>query len=265
MVRIIFLFIFFLYCFSSFAGEKKIIIAGNRMVKSLVDYIVKDKYFVYCPVSANICPGHYSYKISDVVNAEKSIAVFYNGYEVWIKELIRKRNLENKKRKIVEIKDELMIPEKFKKNARLVCNVLCEIDEKNRKYFEDNYEKLLFEIKNTVKNLKKFEGEKVACSLYQKDFAEWLGLDTVCIFSVKDSKSPAGILSFIEKCRKSNVVLIIENRQSSFHLGEVLKKELKVKCVYLSNFPSEKESYIDLLTGNYKKIKDALFLRNNKK
>lgn len=267
-IKIIWLIFIAVGCITADADVKNIqtrlkIVGTTSMMGSIAEEIGGDYVEVHSIVPGGMCPGHFDIKPSCIkAVSESGVVVLYHGWEEWIDELVKSAGAEPKQRFKIEVKGSWMVPDNHIMAAEKIYEIISDIDPQNKNYYYENLNEYINQIKQTIELIKnkskRWKGKKAVCSLQQAMFLKWLGLEIVDTYGRAEDMSPKEISKILEKSKKENAEIVVDNLQSSSQIGQLIKKQMDSEYVILSNFPI-KQTYICELKENVNKISEVLY------
>ncbi len=239
--------------------EQKIyLIATTTMIKSVLYNIGKDKVEIEVITPMGMCPGHFDVKPHHIKVMQKSLAIFYHGWEPWMKALREKLYIDENKFYKLENNGSITVPENYILAVKEATEVLIKIKPEYKEYFVSNSFEYINKVKDKVKEIEKkisdIKGKPVICSEQLKSFLSWLDINVVKSYRRAEELSPREIMNLIDIVRKNKVMAVIDNLQSGSDIGKIVSSETGVVHIVLSNFP-EDNSYIKLLDDSINSLR----------
>lgn len=246
-------------------------------LKEFTEKIGGDKVQVTCMVPDNVEPHDYEPKTKDFEELIKSKAFIYNGFgmEEWVDKVS-----DTIKDKGVLILDSSTGVEARKegnaidphiwlslKNAKIqsenIKNTLVKLDEKNKDYYEDNYEKFNEELENVYNNYKpKFDALNkknfitghAAFGYLCKDFG--LTQKSVENLFAEGEPTPKQLEDLVNFCRENNIKTVFSEALASPKVSETLAKEVQANVVPILTLESKEDGkdYIEAMKYNLDEI-----------
>ncbi len=96
--------------------------------------------------------------------------------------------------------------------------------------------------KGFARRAERFQGRKVFCARYQRDFCQWLGLNVVSTFQAGTDESVWQLSRAADMARTGGAEAVIGNRQWGPHHLEALTEASGLPGLMLSNFPDSGEA-----------------------
>ncbi len=241
-------------------AEKIRVVTTTSLIGSIVERIGGNKVVVTTIVPAGMCPGHFDLKPGQMRDLYTARVVIIHGWEKWMKKM-----LESPRKPLpirtVAIEGNWMVPDVQIAAAREITKILSEIDPWQRGWYKENLKNYLREIQvfsRKVEKLKEGWGKiKIICASQQEEFLKWLGLEVVAVYGRSEELNPKEIIAIIEKARKKEVGMVVDNLQSGADTGLEIAREVGAKHITLTNFPLN-GSYLDSLKENINKISQSL-------
>lgn len=261
--------------------DKLNIMVSIYPLKEFTEKIAGDKAEVKCLVPDNMEPHDYEPKTKDFGDLAKSDAFIYNGLgmETWVdqvNEIIKDKNvviLDSSENVDVRKEGEAVDPHTWLslKNAEVqsenIKNTLIKLDEKNKEYYEDNYEKFKEELENLYNEYKpKFD------SLAKKDFITghaafgYLCRDySLTQKSVENlfgegEPTPKQLEDLVNFCKENNIKTVFSESLASPKVSETLAKEVGANVVPIMTLESKEDhkGYIEAMKYNLDEIYKCL-------
>lgn len=261
--------------------DKLNIMVSIYPLKEFTEKIAGDKAEVKCLVPDNMEPHDYEPKTKDFGDLAKSDAFIYNGLgmETWVdqvNEIIKDKNvviLDSSENVDVRKEGEAVDPHTWLslKNAEVqsenIKNTLIKLDEKNKEYYEDNYEKFKEELENLYNEYKpKFD------SLAKKDFITghaafgYLCRDySLTQKSVENlfgegEPTPKQLEDLVNFCKENNIKTVFSESLASPKVSETLAKEVGANVVPIMTLESKEDDkgYIEAMKYNLDEIYKCL-------
>lgn len=243
------------------------IIATSSLISAVSQEIAGNSARLTVMIPPGICPGHYEVKPGDIKKLCEGGILLYHGWEGFIEDISKAVSGTNAKMFKVDVPGNWLVPDVQIEAARKITDILKNVESVNGKLYEKNltaYEKKMQELDRKIKKFvsaNNITGTKVVCSIMQKDFLTYLGLDVVDCFGRDEEISPATISQIISKIKKYNVKIVVSNLQSGTTVGEMIARRTNAKHVILSNFPGglpETKTIEETVMKNLNLLKSAL-------
>lgn len=261
--------------------DKLNIMVSIYPLKEFTEKIAGDKAEVKCLVPDNMEPHDYEPKTKDFGDLAKSDAFIYNGLgmETWVdqvNEIIKDKNvviLDSSENVDVRKEGEAVDPHTWLslKNAEVqsenIKNTLIKLDEKNKEYYEDNYEKFKEELENLYNEYKpKFD------SLAKKDFITGhaafgylcrdYGLTQKSVENLfgEGEPTPKQLEDLVNFCKENNIKTVFSESLASPKVSETLAKEVGANVVPIMTLESKEDDkgYIEAMKYNLDEIYKCL-------
>jgi zinc transport system substrate-binding protein len=256
-------------------------------LKEFAEKIGGDKVEVTCLVPENMEPHDYEPKTKDFEDLTKSKAFIYNGLgmESWVDKVN-----EVIKGKDVVILDSSTGVEARKegnavdphiwlslKNAEIqsenIKNTLVKIDEKNKDYYEENYNKFNEELESLYNEYKpkfdtlskkNFITGHAAFGYLCRDFG--LTQKSVENLFAEGEPTPKQLEDLVNFCKGNNIKTVFSESLASPKVSETLAKEVGAKVVPIMTLESKEDdkSYIEAIRYNLDEIYKCLSEEANK-
>lgn len=261
--------------------DKLNIMVSIYPLKEFTEKIAGDKAEVKCLVPDNMEPHDYEPKTKDFGDLAKSDAFIYNGLgmETWVdqvNEIIKDKNvviLDSSENVDVRKEGEAVDPHTWLslKNAEVqsenIKNTLIKLDEKNKEYYEENYEKFKEELENLYSEYKpKFD------SLAKKDFITGhaafgylcrdYGLTQKSVENLfgEGEPTPKQLEDLVNFCKENNIKTVFSESLASPKVSETLAKEVGANVVPIMTLESKEDDkgYIEAMKYNLDEIYKCL-------
>ncbi|WP_459481603.1 metal ABC transporter solute-binding protein, Zn/Mn family [Clostridium saccharoperbutylacetonicum] len=250
-------------------------------LQEFTEEIAGDKAEVTCLVPNNVEPHDYEPKAQDLEVLTKSDAFIYNGLgmESWVDKV--NDVIKDKKIPIVEStkgvearKEENAIdPHSWLslKNAEIqsenIKNTLVKLDEKNKDYYEENYNRFKGELESLYNeykpkfeklNKKNFVTGHAAFGYLCRDF----GLTQKSVENLfgEGEPTPKQLEDLVKFCRENNIKTVFSESLASPKVSETLANEVGAKVVPILTLESKEDdkSYIESMRYNLDEIYKCL-------
>lgn len=250
-------------------------------LKEFADKIGGDKVDVTCLVPDNMEPHDYEPKTKDFENLIKSKVFIYNGLgmESWVdkvNETIKENDVV-----IVNSSDGVEVRKEGDatdphiwlslKNAQIqsdnIKNIFIKLDEKNKDYYEENYNKFKEELQNVYKeyqpkfnNLEKkdFITGHAAFGYLCKEFD--LNQKSVENLFGEGEPTPKQLESLVNFCKQNNIKTVFSESLASPKVSETLAVEVGAKVVPIYTLESKEDdkNYVEAMKYNLDQIYKCL-------
>lgn len=248
-----------IFCSFVYSDIKKLkVVATTTHIGNIINEIGKEKVEVVTIVSANMCPGHFDIEPGMIKKVLDSKILLYHGWEKWVNKIVEiNPSIDLIK---IDVNNNWLLPGINLQATYEICKQLCEIDSRNKYFYEQNYKNYKEEIENFVSKIEKtkYNKIKVLCADRNSEFLRWLGFEIVYVYKTSEEISLKEIKNIIKLARERKVNLIVDNLQSGFKLGRQVAKDVKAKYLVLTNFPIE-DSYIKTLQHILKQIDTTVY------
>jgi len=114
------------------------IVAGSTLIDDIAQDVAGDKLEVHNLIPPGMCPGHYDVKPSDVETLANSKAIIIHNWQqdkANITGLIEAANNPNLIVKVIDVKDDPMVPETEAETIDKIAQALSDIDPENSAYY----------------------------------------------------------------------------------------------------------------------------------
>ncbi|EHJ02355.1 ABC-type metal ion transporter, periplasmic subunit [Clostridium sp. DL-VIII] len=250
-------------------------------LKEFTEEIAGDKAEVTCLVPNNVEPHEYEPKAQDLKGLTESDAFIYNGLgmESWVdkvNEVIKDKNIPvvNSSEGVESRQEEDAIdPHSWLslKNAEIqsenIKNTLIKLDEKNKDYYEANYNKFKEELESLSNEYKpKFD------ALSKKDFVTGhaafgylcrdFGLTQKSVENLfaEGEPTPKQLEDLVNFCKENNIKTVFSESLASPKVSEALANEVGAKVVPILTLESKEDdkNYIESMRYNLDEIYKCL-------
>lgn len=254
-------------------NEKLSIMVSIYPLKEFTEKIAGDKVEVTCLVPDNMEPHDYEPKTKDFEDLTKGKAFIYNGLgmEIWIESVndaIKDKNIliVDSSTGVQPRKEEDAVDPHIwlsLKNAEIqsenIKNALIKLDEKNKEYYEENYNKFkdeLEEVYNEYKpkfdglNKKSFITGHAAFGYLCRDFG--LTQKSVENLFAEGEPTPKQLEDLTNYCKENNIKTVFSESLASPKVSETLAKEVGADVVPILTLESKEDdkSYIEAMRYN---------------
>jgi zinc transport system substrate-binding protein len=236
------------------------VVTSTTMIEAVVREIGGPAVAVEALVPGGMCPGHFDIKPRQMEKIERSDIFLYHGWEHWLPKVTQVTGLTTE---IVgvDVEENWMVPDIHVEAIHVIRDILTSMAPDKGTYFAERalrYENaVLKESQSICESFRPYEGTPIMCSELQVDFLTWLGFDVVGSYGRSESMSPKTMENLITTGRRSNVGLVVDNKQSGPSVGSGIAGEIGARHVVLTNFPVD-GSYLDALRSNVAALKDNL-------
>jgi ABC-type Zn uptake system ZnuABC Zn-binding protein ZnuA len=199
-----------------------------------------------------MCPGHFDISPSQVNQLCNCKILFVFDFQQNIEKAIPRIRDKGLKMCCIAPPQGLCIPDTYLSIVKQVVAALSEEKPSQRAYYESR----IVEIENRMKNLSrelfeqieqsKLKNSDVIVSQHQVEFAQWLGLNPVSVFSGRDTMTPTQINRNLQEADQNKVNFVIANKQEGTEFAEAFAEHLKTRLVVFSNFPDGKNLHTQL-------------------
>ncbi|MFT8349541.1 metal ABC transporter solute-binding protein, Zn/Mn family [Clostridium saccharoperbutylacetonicum] len=263
------------------ADEKLNIVVSIYPLKEFTEKIAGDKADVTCLVPDNMEPHDYEPKTKDFKTLTDSKVFIYNG--LGMEEWVDKVNESIKVSKVVIVDSSAGVDVRKEgdaidphiwlspKNAEIQCenikNTLIKLDEKNKDYYEENYNKFKVELEavyNEYKlkfdalNKKNFVTGHAAFGYLCRDFG--LTQKSVENLFAEGEPTPKQLEELVTFCKENNIKTVFSESLASPKVSQTLAKEVDAKVIPILTLESKEDdkNYIEAMKYNLNEIYDCL-------
>lgn len=262
-------------------NEKLKIAVSIYPLKEFTEKIAGDKAEVTCLVPDNMEPHDYEPKTKDFKELTESKAFIYNGLgmEDWvdkINEAIKDKDVITVDSSVgVEVRREgdAVDPHIWLslKNAEIqsenIKNTLVKLDEKNKDYYEENYNEFKGELESLYNeykpkfdalNKKDFITGHAAVGYLCRDFG--LTQRSVENLFAEGEPTPKQLEDLVSFCKENNIKTVFSESLASPKVSETLAKEVGAKVVPIMTLESKEDdkNYIETMRYNLDQIYKCL-------
>ncbi len=202
-----------------------------------------------------MCPGHFDISPSQVNKLCNCKYLFIFDFQQNIEKAIPRIKDKGLKMHSIAPPPGLCIPDTYLSIVKQVVHILSEENPSRQAYYESR----LIEIENRMNILSreilqqmeqsKLKNSNVIVSRHQVEFAQWLGLNPVSVFSGRDTMTPTQINCNLHEAGQNIVHFVIANKQEGTEFAQAFAEHLKTKLVVFSNF-SDSNDFDSLLNEN---------------
>ena len=258
-------------------NNKLNIIVSIYSLKEFTEKIGGDKVDVTCLVPDNMEPHDYEPKTKDFEELNKSKAFIYNGLgmETWVDQV--NESIKDSGVTIVDSSNGIQVRKEENtldphiwlslKNAEIqsenIKNTLVKLDEKNKDYYEENYENFKEELESLYNeykpkfdtlNKKNFITGHAAFGYLCRDFG--LTQKSVENLFAEGEPTPKQLEGLINFCKENNIKTVFSESLASPKVSQTLAKEVQAEVVPILTLESKEDdkSYIDAMKYNLDEI-----------
>ncbi len=223
------------------------IVTGSSLIADVAQDVAGGKLEVHNLIPPGMCPGHYDMKPSDVETlANSKLLIIHNWQQdkANITGLIEAANNPNLIIKVIDVKDDPMVPETETETIDKIVQALSNIDPENSAYYRERADKRTQSVLAEGEEIKtrlqqaKADGVKVICSDVQAGFVTWAGFDIVATYGRPEELSPIDIERLVTQAKQAGVALVIDNLQSGgTAASKTMAQDIGATQVTISNFP----------------------------
>jgi len=258
-------------------NDKLNIIVSIYPLKEFTEKIGGDKVEVTCLVPENMEPHDYEPKAKDFGELMKSRVFVYNGLgmETWVdkvNEVIKDKNVvivDSSTGVQVRKEEEAVDPHIWLslKNAEIqsenIKNTLVQLDDKNKDYYEENYNKFKAELETVYNEYKpkfdtlskkNFITGHAAFGYLCRDFG--LTQRSVENLFAEGEPTPKQLENLVNFCKENNINTVFSESLASPKVSETLAKEVKAKVVPILTLEAKEDdkNYIQAMKYNLDEI-----------
>ncbi|WP_293977003.1 metal ABC transporter solute-binding protein, Zn/Mn family [uncultured Clostridium sp.] len=261
--------------------DKVNIMVSVYPLKEFADKIAGDKAEISCMVPENMEPHDYEPKTKDFEALTKSDAFIYNGLglETWVDSV--NSAIGDKDIRIVDSSDGVDVRKEgdsidphswlslkeAQKQAENIKNTLVEIDEKNKDYYQENYDVFVSELESLYNEYKeKFDGIShkdfvtghAAFGYLCRDFG--LNQKSVENLFAEGEPTPRQLQELVMFCKDNNIKTVFSESLASPKVSETLANEVGAQVVPILTLESSEDdkSYIEAMKYNLEEIYKCL-------
>lgn len=266
---------------STVTSDKLNIIVSIYPLKEFTEKIGGDKVEVTCLVPDNMEPHDYEPKTKDFEKLAKSNAFIYNGLgmETWVdsvNEAIKDKGVtivDSSSGVEVRKEEDAVDPHIWLslKNAEVqsknIKNTLINLDEKNKEYYEENYNKFTGELENLYNEYKpkfdtlskkNFITGHAAFGYLCRDFG--LTQRSVENLFAEGEPTPKQLEDLVNFCKENNIKTVFSESLASPKVSETLAKEVQAEVVPILTLEAKEDdkNYIEAMKYNLDEIYSCL-------
>ena len=253
--------------------EKLNIVVSIYPLKEYTEKIAGDKVEVTCMVPDNVEPHEYEPKTKDLEALTKGKAFIYNGFgmETWVDQV--NETISDKDILIVDSSEGIEPIEKegkvdphlwlSLKNAEIqsknIKDTLVKLDEKNKDYYEENYNEFKDELESVYNEYKpkfdevskkSFVTGHAAFGYLCRDFG--LEQKSVKNLLAEGEPTPKQLEELVGYCKENNIKTIFSESLASPKVSETLANEVEAEVVPIMTIESKEDDkdYIEAMKYN---------------
>lgn len=263
------------------ANEKLNIVVSIYPLKEFTEKIAGDKAEVTCLVPDNMEPHDYEPKTKDIEQLTKSKAFIYNGLgmETWVdkvNDVIKEKDvlIVNSSDGVEPRKEENAVDphtwlslKDAEKQSENIKNALVKLDEENKDYYEDNYNKFKDELESLYNeyqpkfsslNNKNFITGHAAFGYLCRDFG--LTQKSVANLFSEGEPTPKQLQELVNYCKENNIKTVFSESLSSPKVSETLASEVGAQVVPILTLESKEDDkdYVSAMRYNLDEIYQCL-------
>ena len=258
-------------------NDKLTVMVSIYPLKEFAEKIGGDKVEVTCLVPDNVEPHDYEPKAKDFGELMKSRVFVYNGLgmETWVdkvNEVIKDKNVvivDSSTGVQVRKEEEAVDPHIWLslKNAEIqsenIKNTLVQLDDKNKDYYEENYNKFKAELETVYNEYKpkfdtlskkNFITGHAAFGYLCRDFG--LTQKSVENLFAEGEPTPKQLEDLVKFCGENNIKTVFSESLASPKVSQTLAKEVKAEVVPILTLEAKEggKSYIEAMRYNLDEI-----------
>jgi len=241
------------------------VVCTTTLLSSIVDAVGGELVETHTVIPSGMCPGHFDLSPGEARKLFEAKLLLHHGYEQFLRGMDFGGGTNILK---VDVKGNWMIPDVQVPAVWKVAGILSGIQPALVDDFSSRAEDYAAAVHassdSLLDRLSGCSGAPVVCSVMNRDFVEWIGLQVVAEYPRDEDISIKTMQEIIVEGRRRGVKLVIDNKQSSGKVGRTIADNLNVPLVVLTNFPETAPSevsgypYIRTLTGNCASVIEAL-------
>ena len=245
------------------AQENTTIVCTNSVLADFTSQLITENVTIEYIMPAGACPAHFDTCPSDISLIAKADIIISLGWEPWLTSILQASENDD----AIQIKcsqlGEWNLPSNAKKYVEKLRDELTLIFPLYNESILNNTQNYLSEINNTANQLQEliktegYNGKKVICMLWQKDFIESLGLNVTFSYGPPESLSTQDMLNVSNAAAAGDIVAIIDNLQSGTEFGGTIASASGASHVIFTNFPGaipRTETYLEMITYNIQQL-----------
>lgn len=240
---------------------KMTITVTTSNIGEIVNEIGGDKVDVVIMIKPIICPSNVDITPGMLKRVERSNLILSHNWEKWINKLKLEAGDRGKIYKKVETEGNWMIPYIHIRAAEEIKDILVNLDEENKDYYEERYTSYAYKVDFTAsllkKDMEKAYGVKVIANDKIRDFLESYGFEVIGVYGKAEELTAKRMAFLVKEGKRQKAQIVIDNLQAGASTGRELAKNIEAKHIMISNFILGK-SYINTLKDNIERIKKVL-------
>ena len=217
----------------------------TSLIATIAQDVGGDKVEVANIIPPAQCPGHFDAKPSDIQLMTDARLFLMHGWqgEIFSQDLIASANNPDLTVVAINIKGNWMTPQVQTQAIKDITQTLCEADDDNKTYYQNNAERRERIIQDKGNEMKaKLEaantsGVNVFCTEQQTGFVQWAGFNVMATYGRPDELTVQKKAEMVDQGKEAHVALVIDNLQSGATTGVQTAQEIGAVQVLLSNFP----------------------------
>lgn len=259
------------------SSEKVKVMVSVYPLKEFADNIAGDKAEITTMVPDNMEPHDYEPKTKDFESLTKSDAFIYNGLglESWVNEVndvIKDKDIlivDSSEGVNIRKEDDSVDPHSWlslkeaQKQAENIKDTLVKLDDKNKDYYEQNYEEFSGELESLYDEFKeKFDSIEnknfvtghAAFGYLCRDFG--LQQKSVENLFAEGEPTPKQLEELVTFCKENNIKTVFSESLASPKVSETLANEVGAQVVPILTLESNEDnkSYVEAMRYNLEEI-----------
>jgi ABC-type Zn uptake system ZnuABC Zn-binding protein ZnuA len=235
------------------------IVCANSILADFAENVVGDLAQVEYLMPAGVCPSHFDSRPSDATMVAGADVIIMMGWEGWLNGLIEATGKSEVPRINCMGLGDQNLPEDAKRFVDKIATEMAVIMPEHADAFAANAAPYKTSIEAKAVELRErvqaagVTGRKVVVMEWQKAFVEFLDFEVVNTYSSPEGLSVKDQLNVTEAASAEDVVMIVDNLQSTTEFGTQVAAETGKSHVILTNYPSaypNTYTYLDMIDYN---------------
>ncbi len=221
------------------------VVTSTSLLAYIAQQVGSDQVVVTNLIPPAQHPGNFNIRPGDIEILAKAKLFLIHGWpgEGYVEKLVASANNPDLTVFKASVTGNWMTPPVQAEATGKVSTALIEVDKLNTNIYISNAGKYKAriaakeaEIKKKLSNANVTQVSVITANM-QAEFLKWAGLNIVATYADPNALNPQIIKDLVDKGRKGNVTLVVDNLQNGKDGGKGIAEELGVIQLNLSNFP----------------------------
>lgn len=246
-------------CKDSSVKPKAEIAVANSYLGAVVEDLLGDEGQVFNLVPPGMCPGHFDISPSQVSTLCGCKILFVFDFQKNIEDALPRVKERGLKVYPIAPAGGLCLPETYLGVVKTVAAILASQDRTKAEALAVRVKEIDLRLQGLTLSIRQQAASAKAGALvsaHQKEFVNWLGLNSLAVFAGRDEATAANLAGNLSTAGKEEVRYVIANKQEGTSIAGMLARNIGAELIVFSNFPSDSDRNTDLpafdslLTGN---------------